>query len=119
MLLLLKSNLKVIEGKPKIIYRHPTYYYPIIVPLFYSYAYSSYEKIHTFRRPCSSGVTTIISYSNNNDDRTTTSIRLRRSSACPDPGQCICNAATGVMTDHAMPPPFNRINNGCTEQGSF
>ncbi|MGA8913556.1 MAG: hypothetical protein WB443_11940 [Nitrososphaeraceae archaeon] len=40
-------------------------------------------------------------------------------SACPDPDQCTCNAATGVMTDHAMPPPFNRINNGCTEQGSF
>ena len=39
-------------------------------------------------------------------------------SACPDPGQCTCNAASGVMTDHAMPPPFNRINNGCTEQGS-
>jgi hypothetical protein len=40
-------------------------------------------------------------------------------SACPDPGQCTCNPATGVMTDHAMPPPFNRINNGCTERGSF
>jgi hypothetical protein len=23
-------------------------------------------------------------------------------SGCPDPGQCTCNAATGVMTDHAM-----------------
>jgi len=34
--------------------------------------------------------------------------------ACPDPGQCTCNAASGVMTDHAMAPPFNRINNGCT-----
>jgi Na+/H+-dicarboxylate symporter len=40
-------------------------------------------------------------------------------SACPDPGQCTCNAASGVMTDHAMKPPFNRINNGCTESGSF
>jgi hypothetical protein len=40
-------------------------------------------------------------------------------SACPDPGQCTCNPATGVMTDHAMSPPFNRINNGCTEQGPF
>jgi hypothetical protein len=40
-------------------------------------------------------------------------------SACPDPGQCTCNAASGVMTDHAMEPPFNRINNGCTESGSF
>ena len=40
-------------------------------------------------------------------------------SACPDPGQCTCNPASGVMTDHAMSPPFNRINNGCTEQGSF
>ena len=40
-------------------------------------------------------------------------------SACPDPGQCTCNAATGVTTDHAMSPPFNRINNGCTEQGPF
>lgn len=40
-------------------------------------------------------------------------------SACPDPGQCTCNAASGVMTDHAMAPPFNRINNGCTESGTF
>ena len=40
-------------------------------------------------------------------------------SACPDPGQCTCNPASGVMTDHAMSPPFNRINNGCTEQGPF
>lgn len=40
-------------------------------------------------------------------------------SGCPDPGQCTCNAASGVMTDHAMPPPFNRINNGCTESGWF
>lgn len=40
-------------------------------------------------------------------------------SACPDPGQCTCNAASGVMTDHAMQYPFNRINNGCTEQGPF
>ena len=40
-------------------------------------------------------------------------------SACPDPGQCTCNPATGVMTDHAMSPPFNRINNGCTEHGPF
>ena len=40
-------------------------------------------------------------------------------SACPDPGQCTCNAASGVMTDHAMSPPFNRINNGCTESGTF
>jgi hypothetical protein len=40
-------------------------------------------------------------------------------SGCPDPGHCTCNAATGVMTDHAMAPPFNRINNGCTEQGWF
>jgi hypothetical protein len=40
-------------------------------------------------------------------------------SGCPDPGHCTCNAATGVMTDHAMAPPFNRINNGCTESGRF
>jgi hypothetical protein len=40
-------------------------------------------------------------------------------SACPDPCQCTCNAASGVMTDHAMEPPFNRINNGCTESGWF
>jgi hypothetical protein len=40
-------------------------------------------------------------------------------SACPDPGQCTCNAASGVMTDHAMQAPFNRINNGCTESGTF
>jgi uncharacterized Zn-binding protein involved in type VI secretion len=41
-------------------------------------------------------------------------------SACPDPGQCTCNPATGVMTDHAMSTPFNRIIcNGYTEQGPF
>jgi hypothetical protein len=40
-------------------------------------------------------------------------------SGCPDPGQCTCNAASGVMTDHAMQAPFNRINNGCTESGPF
>jgi hypothetical protein len=40
-------------------------------------------------------------------------------SACPDPGYCTCNAASGVMTDHKMAPPFNRINNGCTESGTF
>ena len=40
-------------------------------------------------------------------------------SACPDPGQCTCNAASGVMTDHAMQYPFNRVNNGCTEEGPF
>jgi hypothetical protein len=40
-------------------------------------------------------------------------------SACPDPGKCTCNPSTGVMTDHAMSPPFNRINNGCTEHGPF
>ena len=40
-------------------------------------------------------------------------------SACPDPGQCTCNPATGVMTDHAMSSPFNRINNGCAEHGSL
>jgi hypothetical protein len=43
------------------------------------------------------------------------------SPGCPDPGWCTCNAASGVMTDHAMAPPFNRINNGCTEdwEGEF
>jgi hypothetical protein len=40
-------------------------------------------------------------------------------SACPDPGMCTCNKDTGVMTNHAMEPPFNRINNGCTEDGWF
>jgi len=27
-------------------------------------------------------------------------------SACPDPGQCTCNPATDVMTDHAMSLPL-------------
>lgn len=40
-------------------------------------------------------------------------------SACPHPGQCTCNAASGVMTDHAMESPYNRINNGCIEEGWF
>ena len=46
-------------------------------------------------------------------------------SACPDPGQCTCNAASGVMTDHAMVDangnmlPGAQINNGCTESGPF
>jgi hypothetical protein len=44
----------------------------------------------------------------------TTGIAQAQETGCPHPGQCTCNAATGVMTDHAMPPPFNRINNGCT-----
>ena len=40
-------------------------------------------------------------------------------SACPDPGQCTCNPASGVMTDHAMVDsngnllPGAQINNGC------
>jgi hypothetical protein len=38
-------------------------------------------------------------------------------SGCPDPRQCTCNAASGVMTDQAMPSLFNRINKGCTESG--
>lgn len=46
-------------------------------------------------------------------------VRAPGPSACPDPGQCTCNAASGVMTDHAMQYPFNRINNGCTEEGPF
>jgi hypothetical protein len=58
---------------------------------------------------------------------TTTMIMVRQQpvsaqggpSACPDPGQRTCNPATGVMTDHAMSPPFNRINNGCNEHGQF
>jgi hypothetical protein len=44
----------------------------------------------------------------------TTTITAYAAAACPDPGQCTCNSASGVMTDHAMTPPFNRINNGCT-----
>lgn len=42
-------------------------------------------------------------------------------SDCPHPGQCTCNAASGVMTDHAMVDsdgnllPGAQINNGCTE----
>jgi hypothetical protein len=35
-------------------------------------------------------------------------------SGCLHPGQCTCDIALGVMTDHAMAPPLNRINNGCT-----
>jgi hypothetical protein len=48
-----------------------------------------------------------------------TQVQASGPSACPDPGQCTCNAASGVMTDHAMQAPFNRINNGCTESGPF
>jgi hypothetical protein len=39
--------------------------------------------------------------------------------------QCTCNAATGVMTDHAMVDangnmlPGAQINNCCTESGPF
>jgi hypothetical protein len=46
-------------------------------------------------------------------------------SAWPDPGQCTCNAASGVMTDHAMVDPNGnllpgaQINNGCIETGPF
>lgn len=45
-------------------------------------------------------------------------------SGCPDPGQCTCNAATGVMTDHAMIDsngnllPGAQINNGCDGTGN-
>jgi hypothetical protein len=47
---------------------------------------------------------------------TTTIVQVQAGSpGCPDPGWCTCNAASGVMTDHAMDPPYNRINNGCTE----
>jgi hypothetical protein len=42
-----------------------------------------------------------------------TTITAYAAAACPDPGQCTCNSASGVMTDHAMAPPFNRIQNGC------
>jgi hypothetical protein len=45
----------------------------------------------------------------------TSSVIAQGQVSCPHPGQCTCNPATGVMTDHAMPPPFNKINNGCTE----
>jgi hypothetical protein len=41
-------------------------------------------------------------------------ITAHAAAACPDPGQCTCNPASGVMTDHAMPSQFNRMNNGCT-----
>jgi hypothetical protein len=47
---------------------------------------------------------------------TTTIVQVQAGGpGCPDPGYCTCNAASGVMTDHAMDPPFNKINNGCTE----
>jgi hypothetical protein len=54
-----------------------------------------------------------------------TQVQAAGPSACPDPGQCTCNAATGVMTDHAMVDangnmlPGAQINNGCTESGPF
>lgn len=48
-----------------------------------------------------------------------TMVQAVRLSACPDPGHCTYNPATGVMTDHEMEPPFNRINNGYTETGPF
>jgi len=63
---------------------------------------------------------TIVSIGNdNNNNAMMTAYAQGGPSACPDPGQCTCNAASGVMTDHAMSPPFNRINNGCTEPGTF
>jgi hypothetical protein len=35
--------------------------------------------------------------------------------ACPSgPGNCSCNPASGVMTDHGMQEPYDRINNGFT-----
>lgn len=40
-------------------------------------------------------------------------------SGCPDSGKCTCNAASGVITNRAMTPPFNRWNVGCTEGGPF
>jgi hypothetical protein len=54
-----------------------------------------------------------------------TPVQASGPSACPDPGQCTCNAASGVMTDHAMVDangnllPGAQINNGCTETGPF
>ena len=54
-----------------------------------------------------------------------TQVQASGPSACPDPGQCTCNAASGVMTDHAMVDangnllPGAQINNGCTESGPF
>ena len=50
---------------------------------------------------------------------TATTVQAAGPSGCPDPGYCTCNTASGVMTDHKMEPPFNRINNGCTEEGTF
>jgi hypothetical protein len=38
-----------------------------------------------------------------------------RNLSCSHHVYCPCNPASGVMTDHAVQPPFNRINNGCTE----
>jgi hypothetical protein len=54
-----------------------------------------------------------------------TQVQASGPSACPDPGQCTCNAAKGVMTDHAMVDangnllPGAQVNNGCTESGYF
>jgi hypothetical protein len=45
---------------------------------------------------------------------TTAAIVQAQATGCPHPDQCTCNPASGVMTDNAMPPPYNRINNGCT-----
>lgn len=56
---------------------------------------------------------------------TATTMHVQASlSGCPDPGQCTCNAATGVMTDHAMVDsngnvlPGAQINNGCDGTGN-
>jgi hypothetical protein len=55
----------------------------------------------------------------------TQQIQAAGPSTCPDLGQCTCNAASGVMTDHAMVDangnllPGAQINNGCTESGPF
>jgi hypothetical protein len=61
----------------------------------------------------------ISDWSNTTTMHQPTQVQAAGPSGCPDPGQCTCNAASGVMTDHAMQAPFNRINNGCTEDGWF
>jgi hypothetical protein len=73
----------------------------------YSCDYATYEKIHTFIVPVvlalllSSVTAKIIMIGQ-------PVFAQGGPSACPDPGQCTCNPAMDVMTDHAMPPPFNR-----------
>ena len=63
---------------------------------------------------------TIVSIGNDNNNNAMMNAYAQGGpSACPDPGQCTCNARFRCDDTDAMLPRFNRINNGCTEPGTF